>query len=326
LFHESDIAIAQSNGEIAYACTTTLTGPAKTMVVVTNNGGASWGPIRQANPTLGGCADATVDATVPTTAILYGSPNPMGTGVLTTDGGSSWRAYTIPNAAILTLATVGNSTYAILDADAGNSTSFSLAVSKDSMKTWQPLSVPYGNGGTDVLGFWGPDAGSMLAETGTNGSQLWRSSDNGVHWTGVPLPVEAVSWIEAAPGTRPGSWDIYVQYDDSGGFGQIAYSTDEGAAWTVLPNLSPSGGLQLAGIGSDGAVLATITSNSVRLYRFSPGATRWQSLGTLPQSAVSITCAPTPSGAILWAFPAESDGAAGAGPPNAVYSAPYPAG
>jgi hypothetical protein len=35
---------------------------------------------------------------------------------------------------------------------------------------------------------------------------------------------------------------------------------------------------------------------------------------------------PPPTGGILWAFPAESDGAAGSGPPNAVYSAPYPIG
>ena len=59
----------------------------------------------------------------------------------------------------------------------------------------------------DVDGFWGPVAGSMLAETGVNGSfNLWQSSDSGTHWTAVPLPQETVSWIGAVPGTHAGSW------------------------------------------------------------------------------------------------------------------------
>ncbi|MGO8948746.1 MAG: hypothetical protein ACLQUY_14060 [Ktedonobacterales bacterium] len=326
MFHQSDIAVAPSDGEVAYACATTTYQPSQPQVVVTHDGGVSWGPLTQINANFDGCGDATVDAMIPTTALLYDSPSPMGTGVLTRDGGSTWQAYNAPNAAVWSLATAGGSTYAILDSNSGGGESSSLALSRDGMGTWQPISVPYGPSGTDVLGFWGPIAGSMLAETGTNGSlNLWRSSDGGANWTGVPLPVQAVSWIEAAPGTRAGAWRIYVQYDDSTGFGQIAYSTDEGADWTVLPNLDPEGGGQLAGIGSDGAALATMSSNPVTLFRMAPGATHWQTLGALPQSAVWITYAPTPSGGILWAFPAESDGASGAGPANAVYSAPYPA-
>lgn len=284
----------------------------------------SWAHTRLEPGRFDGCSDATVDAMNPTTALLYAGPNPMGTGALTEDGGASWQASTIPNAAILSLATSEDSTYAILDSDSGNSASFSLAVSQDGMRTWQPISVPYGSSGSDVLGFWGPVAGSMLAETGVNGTfNLWRSSDGGAHWTAVPLPQEAVSWIEAAPGTRSGSWQIYVQYDDATGFGHIAASTDEGTSWTVLPDLTPDGAGQLSGIASDGAALVTGGSN---MYRLSPGATRWQSLGALPPSAESVTFSPTPSGGILWAFPAESDGASGAGPANAVYSAPYPEG
>ena len=160
----------------------------------------------------------------------------------------------------------------------------------------------------------------MLAETGVNGSfNLWQSSDSGTHWTAVPLPQETVSWIGAVPGTHAGSWLIYVGYNDATGFGHTASTTDEGTSWTMLPQ----GGGQLAGIGSDGAALVAGGSG---LYRLSPGATRWQSLGALPPSADWITYAPTPSGGMLWAFPAESDGASGAGPANAVYSAPYPAG
>ena len=243
----------------------------------------------------------------------------MGTGALTKDGGASWQAYTIPNAAIWSLATSGSSTYAILDSDSGNGASFSLAVGQDGMRTWQSISVPSGSGGTGVDSFWGPVAGSMLAETGVNGSfNLWQSSDSGAHWTAVPLPQEPASWIGAVPGTRSGSWLIYVQYDDATGFGHVASSTDEGAHWTALPN-----GSGISGIASDGAALQTGGSG---LYRLSPGATHWQSLGALPPSAESVTYAPTPSGGMLWAFPAESDGASGAGPANAVYSAPYPAG
>jgi hypothetical protein len=117
-----------------------------------------------------------------------------------------------------------------------------------------------------------------------------------------------------------------VEYDDSIAFGHIACSSDEGADWIVLPDLAPENGVELAGIGSDGAALATISSNPVTLFRMSPSAARWQALGALPQSAVWITYAPTPSGGILWALPAESDGVSGAGPDNAIYSAPYPAG
>lgn len=318
-FHMSDIGVAPSDGDIAYACTTPLTQSSQTEVVVTHDGGMSWGPVTNINVNFDGCSYVTVDATTPTTALLYSGPNPMGTGALTTDGGSTWQPYTIPNAAIWSLSTSGDSTYAILDSDSGNGASFSLAVSQDGLHTWQPISVPSGGSGTDVLGFWGPVAGSMLAETGFNGSfNLWQSSDSGTNWVGVPLPQEAVSWIGAVPGTRAGSWQIYVEW-----FAHIASSTDAGASWTVLPDLTPDGGGQLSGIASDGAALATGGSS---LYRLSRGATRWQSLGVLPPSAESVTYAPTPSGGMLWAFPAESDGASGAGPANAVYSAPYPAG
>jgi hypothetical protein len=186
-FHQSAITVAQSNGEIAYACATTTDQPFKTEVVVTHDGGASWGPLTQVNANFAGCGDAVVDLLIPTTALLYDGPNPMGTGALTTDGGSTWRAYTVPDAAVWSLATVGRSTYAILDNDSGNGSSFSLAMCQDGMRSWQPLSVPYGNNGTDVVGFWGPVSGSMLAETGTNGDlNLWRSSDGGAHWVRVP--------------------------------------------------------------------------------------------------------------------------------------------
>lgn len=322
-FHVSDIGVAPSNGRIAYACASTFSQTSRTEVVVTNTGGLSWGPLTHLNVNFAGCGDATVDAMIPTTALLYGSLLPSGTGALTRNGGSTWQAYTVPNAAIYSLATSGNSTYAILDSMSDNSTSFSLEVSRDSMTTWQPISVPSGIGGSDVLGFWGPAAGSMLAETGANGTfELWHSSDGGAHWAGVPLPAFAASRIEATPGPQPGSWRIYVEYD----YLHIAYSTDEGAMWTVLPDLGSEVGPQLSGIDNEGAVLAVVSSSNPTLFRFVPGTTRWQSLGVLPKSAVTITYAPTPSGGILWAFPAESDGVAGAGPGNAVYSSPYPAG
>jgi len=325
-FHVSDIGVAPSNGDIAYACTTTLSQPSQTEVVVTHDGGASWGPIRHVSADSVACAFATVDAQIPTTALIYGSPNPMGTGALTRDGGSIWQPYTISTiaqAGISSLSTANGSTYAILNSPSGNGTSISLAVSRDSMRTWQPISVPSGSTGSDILNFWGPVAGSMLAETGTNGSAaLWHSSDGGAHWAGVPLPAATASWIEAAPGPQPGSWQIYVEYD----YLHIAYSTDEGTRWTVLPDLGSGVGPQLSGIGKDGAILAVVNSSNPTLFRFIPGTTRWQSLGVLPKSAVTITYASTPSGGILWAFPAESDGAAGAGPANAVYSASYPAG
>jgi hypothetical protein len=319
-FHVSDIGVAPSDGEIAYACTSTLSQTSQTEVVVTHNGGLSWGPLTHLSVNFAGCSDATVDAATPTTALVYSGPNPTGTGALTTNGGSTWQAYAVPNAGIYSLATAGGSTYAILDSESDSS--FSLAVSRDSMRTWQPISVPNGVGGSDVLGFWGPVAGSMLAETGTNGTfSLWQSSDGGAHWVGVPLPAAAASWIEAAPGPQPGSWRIYVEYD----YQYVAYSTDEGARWTVLPSLESGVGPELSGIGNDGAVLAVENSTNPTLFRFVPGTTRWQSLGVLPKSAASIAYAPSPSGGILWAFPAESDGASGAGPANAVYSAPYPA-
>jgi hypothetical protein len=324
VFHLSAIGVAPSDGEIAYACTGTLSQPFQLKVVVTHDGGLSWGHVTNvSNPNLAECGDATVDAMNPTTALLYDGPNPMGTGALTRDGGSTWQPYNTSNAAIFSLATAGSSTYAILDSHSGAGASFSLALSRDGMRTWQPISVPYEKTGTDVDGFWGPVGGSMLAETGVNGSfNLWRSSDGGATWSAVPLPQETVGDINAVPGSRAGSWRIYVQYSDSTGYGYIASSTDEGGSWTVLPALTTHGA-GFSGIANDGAVLAVLGST---LCRFEPGATRWQSLGSVPPSVAWITFAPTPSGGIVWAFPAESDGAGGAGPANAVYSAPYPAG
>ena len=56
-FHVSDIGVAPSDGDIAYACTTTLFQPYQTKVVVTHDGGASWGPVTNINVNFGGCAE-----------------------------------------------------------------------------------------------------------------------------------------------------------------------------------------------------------------------------------------------------------------------------
>jgi hypothetical protein len=133
------------------------------------------------------------------------------------------------------------------------------------------------------------------------------------------LSVHAGAWSVCVPSSS-GNADPNVH---------IACTADYGASWTVLPDLTLNGSSlsqQLMGIVSDGSVVLTTTSTSIQLYRLPAGATRWQALGSLPPTAAYATYVPTPSGGILWAFPAESDGAAVPGAPNDVYSATYPAG
>ena len=62
-FHVSDIGVAPSDGDIAYACTTTLSQSSQTEAVVTHDGGMSWGPVTNINVNFDGCSYVTVDAT-----------------------------------------------------------------------------------------------------------------------------------------------------------------------------------------------------------------------------------------------------------------------
>jgi hypothetical protein len=57
------------------------------------------------------------------------------------------------------------------------------------------------------------------------------------------------------------------------------------------------------------------------LYRWPGGATRWQSLGTMPGQLDHPLFAPTASGGEIWMVASESDGAGGTGTPNIVYTA-----
>jgi hypothetical protein len=146
LFHDEDIGVAPSDGEIAYACTDqSPQGSSSPRVVVTHDGGASWAPAGAIQAWAGGCGKAVVDALVSSTAIVEEGFGPGTPAALTTNGGASWRLMAASTAPIMSLATAGGATYAIRQVDADNGSSSSLSVSTDGLRTWRALLGPDAN-------------------------------------------------------------------------------------------------------------------------------------------------------------------------------------
>lgn len=324
-FHSSDVEVAASNGNIAYACAG-VNGPA--YAVVSANAGATFGPKVQVGSGWGVCAQVVVDELVPSHAIAY---QDVGTsGMLTTNGGASWQSF--GTRSIRQMATIGGTTYAVQGGT--NSNEDALIASSDGMRTWRQISLPVNSGGAPSAEMWAQSNGSILLETGGNNAptNLSLSTNGGSTWTSVLMPSDALypNFVYALA-SPSGAWTICGMYDtaNSGGVTNLACTRDSGATWTILPQIGDGSqaGPQLSGVTASGAIFATSNGSGAAstLYRWQPGATRWQSLGALPPYSGGIRYYPTASGGVLWSFVYESDGAGAPPSTNDIYSAPYPA-
>lgn len=329
-FHESDIEPAASNGNIAYACAAVPAQPPSQAYAITSaNAGASFGSKAQVGSGWGSCAQVVVDELVPSRAIAYQDSGMS--GEFTTNGGATWQPFS--TTFLRQMATIGATTYAVQGNE--NSQPDSLIASSDGMRAWRHIALPVNAGGAPFAYLWAQSSGSLLIETGGDNAptSLNVSSNGGSTWKPVLMPSDAFypNFVYAL-GTSSGAWNICGMYDTSNtdAITKIACTRDSGATWSILPLIGDGSqsGPQLSGVTTDGAVLATSNGSmdtTMTLYRWQPGATRWQSLGAVPPYSGGIRYYPTASGGVLWSFVYESDGAGAPPAVNDIYSAPYPA-
>ncbi len=279
-FHVSDLQVAASDGRTAYACAVPgdQTQPGHPRVVVTHNGGASWTYTTDIPVLWDSCAALAVDMLNPAVVVASGD-FVSGTQEATFDGGQSWQALSLPpQQAILQLATRGNVTYALMSKPnvGPNGAGTILAGSADHLRTWQEVDANLAP--TNLRQFWiNSGNGALMLLTFTSG--LWTSTDGGVTWQQMNIPVSSVADYAVQQPLANQPWHLcgaYYASSNNSGL-TLVCTTDGGHTWYQAP-LGPSG--QPAGIASDGALL--VYDGDFMVYRLPAGATRWQKLGAAP--------------------------------------------
>jgi hypothetical protein len=181
-----------------------------------------------------------------------------------------------------------------------------------------------------------PTTGALLVVTSDmNGqsSRLWSSTDTGQHWRELPMPAGDGTgfmqlWLPHPPGNAPKHICGMPMNGASGTSGtSVVCSADGGATWThpiAFPyadqhapgRLAPDGALLITGSGTDAQ---GNPSGGMVLYRLPAGATRWQTLGPVPEPGV--LCVAGPGTGILWALPV---GPPGSDAQGRIFTAVYP--
>ena len=213
-------------------------------------------------------------------------------------------------------ATVNGTTYAMRGVLTGNGVHTGLWVSHDAMSSWRLIDPPQ-NQTVDATTFWlSPFSSALLAQYGEPGevASLWSSPDGGAHWSQLTLPdlyafaAYSVGYFAMIPGAgKP--WticsDTIVLSGSVIGGDPLVCSRDDGKTWSRLPaftatssatdgSQSTPGAINVAAdaaaansqdigrvgaMASDGALLALAPGG---LYRLTPDAQQWQSLGATP--------------------------------------------
>jgi photosystem II stability/assembly factor-like uncharacterized protein len=312
------------DGVTAYACDASGISGSPPHVFATHDRAAHWARVADvpAPPTTAICV-MVVDAENPLSAVaVVSSARPTGgfgldvANYATGDGGHSWRL--LPERIhyfITELASTPGVVYALrAEPDLGPL----LYSSHDGMRTWRQI-------GAQITGlpdsFWlDPSSGALLvaATAGAGTPQLWRSDDGGQTWAQLSPPAFASLAVQAPAAGQP--WHIcvasYAQGASTSQINSLACSADGGQTWTPRP---ARGGIQAGGNGSsalqdsllaiadDGAILWSVYNHdgSAALYRLMPGATVWQSLGSVPSAGGQVhtlTYEPAPGKGMLWAL------------------------
>jgi hypothetical protein len=224
----------------------------------------------------------------------------------TADGGATWTPIDIPadnTPLIAEVATQGGVTYALaatLSHSRCGDCYASLSISQDGMLTWNRIDA--GVFGYDtkrfIARFWIGATGELLAQitnnAGVTTDELWRSGDQGAHWTQIALGKSGrvIDFI-VAEDQGPQFWRACAIYEALGDYThppvqQISCTLDGGATWL------DTGGennyhMDVFAQASDGAVLAVTPSPfhgevAKTLVRVAPGQSAWESLGALPLS------------------------------------------
>lgn len=173
---------------------------------------------------------------------------------------------------------------------------------------------------------------------------LWLSADGGAQWLRLSAPI--AERIVTQTLTSGSVWRVCATATDPTGASpnQLACSADGGKTWRTQPALSipytctictiPVGSQSqrvapatLFALPSDGAALAISPDwygakseiKGYGVYRLTPGAIQWQSLGPAPQPGIQAGA--VSGGAVLWALPTT---AANVDPQGRVFIATYP--
>jgi hypothetical protein len=345
------LVVSPADGSTAYLCDGSGSGP---RAWITRDRGAHWSataslPSRVAGMPAGerfyGCGILADDLT-PTTALAEmawsapgnGAGFTIGADYATFDGGRNWRQVGIDEGSFQyqQFASVGSTIYA-LRADRTQSLMppYHIWVSADRMRTWRRVDAAIPE---PVTRFWlDPASGALLAQGDGGGGEslghLYASRDHGATWTQLNPPAFTDAWAQWAPGN--GAWRIctaLLGYMASGGGGEaLACSDDGGATWSPQPALTPGATpgppAFWLGLAHDESFLRVVPQpegsngpiSRYTLYRLAPGLGQWQSLGDLPEMAVSY--AGIPAGGVLWAAP---DGGVTLDPQRRIFTADYP--
>jgi hypothetical protein len=223
------LAIAPSDGNIAYACVTgedasqnPRPGLSTNQIWVTHDRGAHWQRMTDPpGPPINQCF-LQVDTLDP--SIVYASgrsiplystapagdpPTLMANGggefsAVTFDGGATWQqpaSLTSSGIEGFATSTSRGITYAVICCSSDPSSGLRLMVSRDGMRTWTPVDAAIVTSGQGVSTFlYRPDTGELLAMAygvNTLDQSLWASGDGGAHWSKLPSPAT-------------GEFDIYV--------------------------------------------------------------------------------------------------------------------
>jgi hypothetical protein len=349
------------DGDTAYACVTalaineqqkpTVQGGA-TQFWVTHNRGVSWTrradlPILNINQ-----CQLTVDDLDPNIITVFGRAIPLHSGGLagflpsdgngpnaavSFDGGASWQP---SDNSVFQHATVGDATIGYTTYGFVSSTSYphALMISRDQMRTWQPIDNAIVAAGQRVWWFALETTlgqGKLLAAavdsstTSTNAYQhLWASNDGGAQWREMNSPATSTDdyyVIQQHTADQPANpplelcAELYpittVSSPPSPPIG-ISCSAEPWATWQSVPLPPPS--TTCAASPSPSAAwprLQAITANGDlymddggcddTLYRLPARSDTWQVVATAPKPKLDLNYYPT-SG-VVWTMPRLTD-------------------
>jgi hypothetical protein len=239
----------------------------------------------------------------------------------TFDGDVTWQRLA-GNQLILALATIHGVTFALRQIPAvpgsGETLTTELAMSSDQLRTWTPIdaAIRVASPQEQPLDFsLNPTTGALLVSASDNNGgppRLWSSSDTGQHWRELPTPggnAVSLSWLVVQPPTGDAPWHVCGGTSGPTNMDSVACSTDGGATWTHPVPFPVAQQYRVGGLASDGALLLTGafgvdaqgTPSGAMLYRLPAGATRWQTLGPVPEPVVRY--ASSPGAGTLWDLP-----------------------
>jgi hypothetical protein len=368
-------SLAVVDGDTAYACVTaldinqrqkpTVQGGA-TQFWVTRDRGVSWTrradlPILNINQ-----CQLTLDDLDPNIITVFGRAIPLHSGGLARflpsdgngpnaavsfDGGASWQP---SDNSVFQHATVGDATIGYTTYGFVSSTSYphALMISRDQMRTWQPIDNAIVAAGQSVRWFalqLELGQGNLLAvaddltDTSTTApprQNLWVSVDGGTHWQEINSPgASAYDYYVVQqrnadqPANRPLQLcaELYSVSASSSTQPQptsITCSADGGDTWQSV-SLPPSttcatspassaSGPYLQAIAANGDLYMDDGGCYDTLYRLPAGSATWQVAATAPKPNLDLTYYPATG--VIWTMPRITDPYTQVNPTGYVYT------